>query len=81
MAKKRSFINKLILAPWWLYLILAGVSYYTQRLIPEPSMPDIGRAVSLSMIRGIVFVLPYFLVLAAIVSLIRSIAGKTHTKR
>lgn len=78
MAKKRSLINKLILAPWWLYLIFAGVSYYTQRLIPEPSMPDIGKAVSLSMIRGILFVLPYLLVVTALVSLIRSIAGKTR---
>ena len=78
MAKKRSFINKLILAPWWLYLIFAGVSYYTQRLIPEQSMPDLGRAVALSMIRGILFALPYFLVVAALVSLIRSIAGKAR---
>ena len=76
MAKKKSPLDKLISAPWWVSIMLAGIVYLIGKSIPDSAMPDMATTAILNMFKGLTYPAAIILVIVGIISLIRSLFGK-----
>jgi len=76
MAKKKSPLDKLISAPWWVSIMLAGIVYLIGKSIPDSAMPDMATTAILNMFKGLTYPAAIMFVIIGIISLICSLFGK-----
>lgn len=82
MLKKKQFVDDLILAPWWLSLILAGVSYIALgTIIPLMSSESLAFKMIISIAKPLAPFAAIFFLFTAVFSFIRRISNRKRLKK
>ncbi|MBT8036917.1 MAG: restriction endonuclease [Verrucomicrobiae bacterium] len=81
MPKKNSFVNDLILAPWWVSLILAGVTYFIGGILPGITSSDMAITMIVNIARSSAPIFSIALIFVSLLSFIRSVKTRSQLKR
>ena len=81
MPRKNSLIDDLILAPWWISLILSGIAYLASFVIPSISSSSMGTTMVLTVISRLAPWLAIFLLFIALLSFIRGFKVRAQLNR
>ena len=80
MPKKNSILNDLVLAPWWVSIILAGVIYFVGGILSGITSSSLGFTIVVNTAKGFAPLISILLLFLALVSFLRGFKTRSQFK-